>query len=262
MRRLSHTPERRKAQIQPSASFPQRTCAYTLRLPHLSLRDDNLKDVDTHFREIAALLLLSLAPARADIIDRVAVSVGNRVITASGLDRQLRVAAFQDGVKPDFSPAVRRAAAERMVEQKLIEFELANSRYPLPGVAELTPAIEQFKKDHFPNEAAYQQALAEYGITEEDFKDLLLWQRTLLLFIEIRFEAGATVTDQEIQDYFDKTVKPAAEVAHPGQPVDLEDYRDQIETTIAGQRADKQMDTWLHEARKRTEIVYHDEVFQ
>jgi hypothetical protein len=44
--------------------------------------------------------------------------------------------------------------------------------------------------------------------------------------------------------------------------VDLEDYRDQIETTLAGQRADKQMDTWLQEARKRLEIVYHDEVFR
>jgi len=212
-------------------------------------------------RAIAALLALA-AGARAEIIDRVAVSVGNRVITASGLDRQLRVAAFQDGVKPDFAPAVRRAAAERMVEQKLIQFELSNSRYPVPGGAELIPAIDQFKKDHFPNETAYQQALTQYGITEEDFKDLLLWQRTLLLFIEIRFEAGATVTDQDIQDYFDKTVKPAAEAAHPGQPVDLEDYRDQIEEKIAGQRADKQMDTWLQEARKRTEIVYHVEVFQ
>jgi hypothetical protein len=218
--------------------------------------------VDTPFREIAAFLLLTLAAARADIIDRVAVSVGNRVITTSDLDRQIRVLAFQDGVKPDFLPAARRAAAERMVEQKLIQRELANSRYPVPATAELTPAIEQFKKDHFPNEAAYQQALAQYGITEEDFKDLLLWQRILLLFIEIRFEAGATVTGQEVEDYFDKTVKPAAELAHPGQPVDLEDYREQIEQTLAGQRADKQMDTWLQDARKRTEIVYHVEVFQ
>ena len=215
----------------------------------------------THLRQIAVLLALAVA-VRAEIIDRVAVSVGNRVITTSDLDRQLRVAAFQDGVKPDFSPAARRAAAERMVEQKLIQLELVNSRYPVPGAAELAPAIEQFKKDHFPNEPAYQQALAQYGITEEDFKALLLWQRTLLLFIEIRFEAGAQVTEQEIQDYFDKTVKPAAEAAHPGVPVGLDDFRRQIEQTLTGQRADKQMDTWLKEARKRAEIVYHDEVFR
>jgi peptidyl-prolyl cis-trans isomerase SurA len=213
------------------------------------------------FRLLCCLLTLDIG-LQAVIIDRVAASVGNRVITASGVDRQIRVTAFQDGVKSDFSPAARRAAAERMVEQKLIERELSNSRYPLPDPAELLPAIDQFKKDHFKDERDYQRALAEYGIMEQDFKDLLLWQRTLLLFIEVRFGAGAQITDREIQDYFEKTVKPAAQLAHPGQPVDLDDYRGQIEQTLLGKRADQQLDTWLKEARKRVEIVYHDEVFQ
>jgi hypothetical protein len=210
---------------------------------------------------LCCLLALDIG-LQAVIIDRVAASVGNRVITASGVDRQIRVAAFQDGVKPDFAPAARRAAAERMVEQKLIERELSNSRYPLPDPAELLPALDQFRKDHFKDDRDYQRALAENGITEQDFKDLLLWQRTLLLFIEVRFDTGAQITDQEIQDYFEKTVKPAAQLAHPGEPVDLDDYRDQIEQTLAGHRADQQLDTWLKEARKRVEIVYHDEVFQ
>jgi peptidyl-prolyl cis-trans isomerase SurA len=213
------------------------------------------------FRFWCCLLAMAVG-VQAVIIDRVAASVGNRVITASGVDRQIRVTAFQDGVKPDFSQAARRATAERMVEQKLIERELSNSRYPLPDPAELLPAIDQFRKDHFKDERDYQRALAEYGITEQDFKDLLLWQRTLLLFIEVRFEAGAQITDQEIQDYFEKSVKPAAQLAHPGQPVVLDDYREQIEQTLAGKRADQQLDTWLKEARKRVEIVYHDEVFQ
>jgi peptidyl-prolyl cis-trans isomerase SurA len=217
------------------------------------------------FRFLYCLLALDLGLAlglQAVIIDRVAASVGNRVITASGVDRQIRVTAFQDGVKPDFSPAARRATAERMVEQKLIERELSNSRYPLPDPAELLPAIDQFRKDHFKDEPDFERALAEDGITLQDFKDLLLWQRTLLLFIEVRFESGAQITDREIQDYFEKTVKPAAQLAHPGQLVDLDDYRDQIEQTIAGKRADQQLDTWLKEARKRVEIVYHDEVFK
>jgi hypothetical protein len=212
-------------------------------------------------RKIAILFLLAL-PSHAEIIDRVAVSVGNRVITATDRDRQIRVAAFQDGVPLDFSSASKRAMGERMVEQQLIEQELVNSRYPVPSPAELRPAIEQFKKEHFANDAAFAQALAKYGITEEDFTDLLVWERTLLLFIEVRFESGTQVTEQEIHDYFEKTVKPAAELAHPGQPVDLEDYRDQIEQKIAGDRADQQMKAWLAEARKRVEIVFHDEVFQ
>ena len=74
-----------------------------------------------------------------------------------------------------------------------------------------------------------------YGITEEDFKELLLWQRTLLLFIQVRFETGVQLgRAKRWKTYFTKTVKPAAETAHPGQTVTLEDYREQIERKLTG----------------------------
>jgi parvulin-like peptidyl-prolyl isomerase len=206
-------------------------------------------------------MALALA-AHGEIIDRIAASVGNRVITASDLDRELRVAAFQDGVKPDFSPARKRAAVEAMIEQRLIRTELANSRYPLPDPAELAPIVEQFKKAHFQGDPQYRAALAEYGIGEDDFQELLLWQRTLLLFIQVRFETGVQLGAQDVEEYFLKTVKPAAEAAHPGQPVLLEDYRDQIERTLTGQRADRQMDLWLRDVRTRTNVVLHEEVLR
>ena len=69
---------------------------------------------------------------RAEIIDRIAVSVGNQAITISDLDREIRVTAFLNRTPPDFSPAARRATADRMVEQRLILRELENSRYPSP----------------------------------------------------------------------------------------------------------------------------------
>ena len=212
---------------------------------------------------VGVALAMGLGPvAYGEIIDRIAASVNNRVITASALDRQLRVAAFQDGVKPDFSPARKRAAVEAMIEQQMIRTELGNSRYPLPDPAELAPAIEQFKKEHFPDDAQYQAALADYGITEGDFKELVLWQRTLLLFIQVRFETGVQLGAGEVEEYFLKTVKPAAEAAHPGVPVTLEDYRDQIERTLTGQRADRQMDLWLRGVRSRTNVVLHEEVLR
>ncbi len=217
-------------------------------------------------RHAAAIRLIGalgmVLAARGEIIDRIAASVGNRVITASDLDREIRVAAFQDGVKADFSPAHKRATVEAMIEQKLIRTELSNSRYPLPDPAELAPAIEQFKKGHFKDDQQYRATLAEYGISEEDFKELLLWQRTLLLFIQVRFETGVQLTDQDVEEYFTKTVKPAAEAAHPGQPVTLEDFRDRIERTLTGQRADQQMDTWLRDARRRTNVILHEEVLR
>ena len=207
------------------------------------------------------LLLLLAAAAHADLIDRIAVSVGNSVITTSDLEREIRVTAFLNDAQPTLTPEVKRATADRMVEQLLIRRELQTSRYPVPDGAEIDPALGEIRK-RFPADADYQLALETWGITDADVRRALLWQRTLLLFIEIRFRPGVQLSDQEIQDYFDKVVEPAARAAHPGEPVALEDYRDQIEQKLAGARVDHEVDAWLQEARKRTEIVYHKEAFQ
>jgi peptidyl-prolyl cis-trans isomerase SurA len=208
------------------------------------------------------ILALAVLPLSSEIIDRIAASVGNSVITTSDLDREVRVTAFLNGLKPDFSAAAKRTTADRMVEQKLVERELENGRYPTPQPADVQPAMDDFRKRFYPAEADYQRALAAYGISDQDVRTMLLWQRTLLEFIEVRFRPGVQLTDQQTQDYFDKVVAPAARAAHPGQTISLEDYRDKIEQTLIGQREDEEMDAWLREARRRTEIVIHPEALQ
>jgi hypothetical protein len=208
------------------------------------------------------LFAVLLLPLHAEIIDRIAVSVGNQAITSSQLDREIRVAAFLNRTPPDFSPTARRAAAERMVEQKLILRELENSRYPAPAESEVEPILDKFKKDNFPGDEDYRRALAASGISEQDVKESELWQRRLLLFIDVRFTPGVQVSDLDIRDYFTNAVEPAARAAHPGQPVTLEAYRAQIEDKLKGEQVDRQMNAWLDNARLRTTVVFHPEAFE
>ncbi len=149
-----------------------------------------------------------------------------------------------------------------MVEQRLILRELENSRYPVPPASEIDPIFEKFKKDNFASVDDYARALAAAGVTEQQVRDELLWQRRLLLFIDVRFRPAVQVTDQEIEDYFHKTVEPAAELAHPGQPVSLEDYRDRIEEKLIGDQVNQQMTTWLENQRQRTVVTFHQEAFE
>jgi len=206
-------------------------------------------------QKIAFLSAAIIVVARAEIIDRLAVSVGSSVINTSDLDTEIRVTAALNGVEPDFSSTNRRATANRLVEQKLIRRELELSKYMLPDASAAEPLFEQFRKAH-------PEPLATYGVTEQQVRDALLWQLTLLRFIEVRFRPGVQVSDQDISEYFDKVVKPAAQAAHPDRPVSLEDYRNQIDETLTGQRTDQEVDNWLKDARKRTEIMFHEEVFE
>ncbi len=89
-----------------------------------------------------------------------------------------------------------------------------------------------------------------------------MWQRRLLLFIDMRFRPAVQLSEQDIEDYFHKTVEPAAQAAHPGQQVTLDEYRDQIEEKLTGDQVDKQMSSWLEGTRQRSQVVVHPEAFQ
>ena len=203
-----------------------------------------------------ALLIAALLPLHAEIVDRIAVSAGNRVVTTSQIEREIRISAFLDGVQPDLSPGARRKMADRLVDQLLIRRELETSHYPTPSPTEIEPIFADFRKRQFPSEDQYQRMLAAYGITEQDVKDELLWQRSMLSFLAVRFRPAIQVTEEQIQQYFETNVAPS----NPG--ASLDDYRAQIEEQLAAKVADREMETWLASARKRTEIIYHDEAFQ
>jgi hypothetical protein len=210
-----------------------------------------------------SICMLAVVPfaAHAEIVDRIAVSIGNRVITQSDLEREIRITGFLNGQKPDFSAAGKREAAERMVDQTLVRNELEASEYLLPSAADTDTALKE-EKGRFADEAAYRKALASYGVSEEDLKARLLWQLTLLRFIEVRFRPGIQIGDDQITKYFNEHLRSMFMEAHPGQVPSIDDYRDSVEQTLIGQSANEQVEQWLKEARKRTRIHYHDEVFQ
>src|SRR6266498_3287027 len=98
---------------------------------------------------------LCVVACRAEIIDRVAVVVGNRVITESEILREVRLTAFLNGEPLDFGAASRRKTAERLVEQRLIRNEMESNLYPIPA----PDAVEQMAKDvenRFPSRAGYE----------------------------------------------------------------------------------------------------------
>jgi peptidyl-prolyl cis-trans isomerase SurA len=214
-------------------------------------------------RSIAACSLLLAWPACAVIVDRVAVSVGNSVITESQIELAIRVTAFLNGETADFGPEAKRQTADRLVDQLLVRNELVLSRYPLPPSNAWKRLFDRIEKQRFHgSEAELNAALAKYRLTEQELKKQFEWQITFLRFVDARFRPGVQITDQEVQSYFEKTVAPAAQKAHPGEQVSLDDYRDRIERILTQRRVDQQLDQWLKETRARTSIKYREEAFQ
>lgn len=209
-----------------------------------------------------AIISLLITVARAEIIDRIAVTLDNQVITASEIALEIRLTAFLNGDTLDVSPAARRKAADRLIEQKLIRKEIQVGRYAAPSPEEAEPMLKQVQEQRFHSAEEYRQGLAKYGISEGELKAHLLWQLTLLRFIDIRFRPGVQVSEAQIQSYFD--ANRAKLEAQPGasRKLTLDDLHSDIREILIAEGADKQLDEWLVEARKRTRIEFHQKAFQ
>jgi hypothetical protein len=206
------------------------------------------------------LLLLASLACRAEIIDRIAVTVGNGVITESEILREIRLTAFLNGEPLDFSPAVKRKTAERLVEQRLISNEIGASLYPSPGAAAAQEMLKQIK-DRFPNPAFYQEEMLRVGITEDELQAHLSRQLATLSFLDFRFRPGIQIDDDEIRKYFAERLTPELKKAKPGGEFSLNDYRSQVQEALVGERMDKASDAWLKQARERTRIEFRPKAF-
>ena len=172
------------------------------------------------------LCLATLAPAaNAALLDRIAVTVDSDVITETEVYEEIRVVALQNGNEPDFSPAARRVAADRLVDQDLIRKEMRLSNYPQPSPADVQKMLNQLRKQRFhADDQAYRQALDHYGLTGGELRAHLAWQLMTLRFADLRFEVG---TGAKAQD-----------------------------------GTDQDLEAWLKLSRTQSRIRFHEEAFQ
>ncbi len=208
------------------------------------------------------LALIAGISVRGEIIDRIAVTVDRVVITESDILTHLRVAAFLNNEPLRITAETKRKAAEQMVDQVLVRREMEISRYPAPTPADVEPLLASVLEQRSLDREKLPDALAAYGLREQDLRESLLLQLTVLRFIEYRFRPGVAVSDEEIEAYYRTEFLPNWELNNDAPAPDLEDVRDDIEEVLIERHVDAALDRWLAEARKQASIDYRKEAFQ
>jgi hypothetical protein len=208
-----------------------------------------------------ALIFLVLPVAgRAVIVDRIAIAAGDKIITASEIDQRIRLTAFQNREKADFSLASRRRTAQQLIDQKLIEREMDVGHYPRLDVIGRKALLTDYEKMGYASDpVSLTKALAAYGLTPEDLADDLGRQSDLLTFLNLRFRPAVQATDQDIQKYYDENIlKVEGKARQKAQAGALNEMRTAIQEKLTNARADKELDLWLQDQRKRTKIEYRE----
>ncbi|PYT12079.1 MAG: hypothetical protein DMG59_24610 [Acidobacteria bacterium] len=212
---------------------------------------------------LALLLLAMLVDALtspAEILDRVAVTVGKQVITESDVIRDLRVSAFLDQKPLDLSGEQKRKAADRLVDQILILQETESSRLELSSAADAAHLLDQVKSQ-YATEADYRAALARYRITEQELLDHLSAGLRTMRFTDLRFRPEVEFTEEDLRDFY-QTLAVDWRRANPAHVPSFEESRGQVEKLLTEQTVMQALDRWLGAVRTETQILYRDAVFK
>jgi hypothetical protein len=157
--------------------------------------------------------------------------------------------------------ADRKAAADRLVDQEIIRQAILSGGFRQPMEAQAAAVETQLLRDRFGgSEARMRQALEQYGLTREELRAQLLWQLTVLDFIDQRFRAGVSVSDEAVRAYYDQH---AAELRRQyPQAKTYEAAAPHVRTLLEGENVDRNFNQWLTGARKRGRIEYMQEAFR
>lgn len=188
-------------------------------------------------RHLVLAVAFSFAAAAQNVIDRVAIVVGNQAITESEVILEVRLTAFLNRKPLDLSAGQRKAAAERLVDQQLIRNEMQIGGYPMPAETEGDAVLRKHRQDNYSSIPAYRAALAKYELTEDEVKLHLLWQVAALRFTDQRFHVTIPAPSSQSADRFSPGLGPTDGV-------------------------EDQMDNWLKAARAGTRIQFKKEAFQ
>lgn len=209
---------------------------------------------------VPTLLAAFGGAACAEIIDRIAVSVANQVVTEDQINEEIRVTAFLNREKTTLSAKDKREAAERLIEQTLIRREIEFSRYSLPGLSEADQSVKSIESQ-YGGQADFQKALADYGITEKDLQRHLWWQLAVVGFVDYRFRPAVRVPEADVKAYYDQQAVRWREQGVQPVPT-FDDSRDKIDQMLTEQRISQALDRWLGDTRTQVEIRYRPGAFQ
>jgi parvulin-like peptidyl-prolyl isomerase len=207
---------------------------------------------------IAVLTLLAFETPPVVVLDRIAVVVGKRPIKTSDIDRDLRITAFLNKEPLILNTDTWKKAADRLIDQLVIRQVIAGGEYPRATDAEAADLLNQIRSSRFAgSDVRLAAELNRYGLSKTQLQEQLLWQLTVLRFIDERFRPGIQVADDDVRKYYDQHLAEFKR-QYP-QDSSFASLEPRIRDLLEGEEINKQFEAWLGDSRSRTFIEFHDE---
>ncbi|MBN9617519.1 MAG: peptidylprolyl isomerase [Acidobacteriales bacterium 59-55] len=202
------------------------------------------------------------------VLDRVVAVVNGDLILESDIDEELRFESIQP-YRTANGEQSRERTVRRLIDRTLIlqqaemepeETDVSDKELDaqLATVRRDIPACKQY---HCETDAGWQKYVGDRGFTVKEFRERWRQRMQLLKFIEVRFRNGIRISDDDIKNYFEKTMLPEYAKRHVTPPK-LETVSPRIEEVLLQQQVGNLLRDWLKSLRAqgRVRIMRADEV--
>lgn len=204
------------------------------------------------------LLLASLLAQSGELLDRIVATVNSRPILQSELEDEIRYEAFMSGKnQPDLTPADRKEALNRLIDQELIKGQARPADTKRVNPADVDAKIQSLKAEYAKKTTpdSWAAALLRYGIGEDVVRERVTQELADLLIVDARLRPAIQIDPQEIKTYYEQKLLP---VLPPGQHTSLRDATPQIRELLVQEHINQQLEPWLQSLRGQADIHYID----
>jgi peptidyl-prolyl cis-trans isomerase SurA len=208
----------------------------------------------------ALMLATAVRVSASDVLDRIVVTVNGTAILESEWHEVVRFECLLEQ-KPlsSLTPADLKATLERMIDQALIQQQMQAAKFPAMSAEETRERVQQIYQQAQQNfrlqspPVDWQQALDNYGLTEEEFKTRAAMQVQTLRFIDLRFRPGIRVDHGRVETYYREKLLPELQ-RNGAKQAPLSEVSPKIEELLLQQTMDELLTAWLRDLRAQSEV--------
>ena len=151
--------------------------------------------------------------------------------------------------------AFRRRVINSLVEERLRFHEIDRYGFEQVAVEDIEKAVAGVRAG-FKDDASFQKALREVGLSVRGLRQLMARQLLVLTYVNERLGPKVFVSFDDITRYYKTVLTP--EMQKKGQPAPpLEDVREDIREVLKQQKLTQEIQTWTEELRNKADVVIY-----
>ena len=197
------------------------------------------------------------------LLDRVVAVVNNRAILASDVERAMRLSVLEprrNGEVPD-----QRSTLDRLISRSLIQQQMGHEEEEAVAptdddvqarIAEIRKELPACVRANCTTDEGWNAFLAANHISMGEVESYLRLRLQFLNFIENRFRSGIRISQEDIQSYYDNSLKP--QYAKDKLAPALEGVSKRIEEILLQDQVNKLFSAWLDNLRKQGDVQIVD----